>query len=240
MVLEVVVTLIVVCWWFYLALGAGNIFKALVQSRDEGELVLIPLVVLAATLLRPRLADLIPPPSSSWWPALPLILAGALLALVPFLGWVWAGPSTFLSPVRFLSALLMVAVTFAAAAVHPRLMAVLAGAIAAPAVFAIAAYMVPDELIKTIGAEQADSSSRILLDGWYQTELSQTSGGMALYHLMGWVGYWSPATLLGASFLSFRLRRPALGHACWAGAVALFVGMGQFYAQMVGQGWGQQ
>ncbi len=244
MVLVAVVTLILVCVWFSLALGAGNIFKMVVRYDDgPGELVLIPPAVLAGAVVGSRLAVFRPRPWSSWWPALPLMLAGALIGLFAFLGWVWEGPVTVLSPARIPGALLTVAVVFAAAALHPRLMAVLAGAIAAPTLFALVAYMVPDELISTIGAEiWTGGTGRILgasNDAWYHTELSQTFPGRALYHLMRWIGYWGPAALLGASSLSFRLRRPALGHACWAGAVALFVGTGQFYLQMVGEGFGR-
>ena len=163
-----------------------------------------------------------------------------MVALSVYLGWIWAGPAGLLSAERIVGTLLAVAVAFAAAASYPRLMAALAGAIAAPALFGLVAFLVPDSLITAIGADVFKSGTGRNLgpsyDDWYYTELSQTSWGTALYHLMRWVGYWGPVTLLGTWFL---LRRHALSHACWTGAIALFLATGQFYLQMVGEGFGR-
>lgn len=230
---------VILAWvWLGAALGSGSIYKALVREHyGPIELGLIPLAVIASALLRSRLTDFTPAPWSNWWPATQLMVAAAVIGLIWCLGSVWAGSPPILSLVRIPGAFLTIAVAFAAATLHPRLMAALAGAIAVPVLFWIVAYLVPDELIRTIGTEI--SEGRTGRGYWYDTELSQTFSGTALYHLMRWVGFWGPASLLGASLLSFLLRRQALGHACLAGAVALFVGAGQFYLQNVGEGFGR-
>ncbi len=239
--LVAVVAAILLLLWVSLAFGAGLISDQIVRDQDgPAELLLIPLAVLAGALLRPRLSRFTTLQGSNWRPILPLMVGCALVALFAYLGWTWERPAGLLSVERVLGTLLTVAAAFAAAALYPRLMAALAGAIAAPALFGLVAFLVPDSLIRTIGADVFESSTGRNLgpsgDDWYSTELGQTLWGTALYQLMRWVGYWGPVTLLGTWFL---LRRHAFSHACWTGAIALFLATGQFYLQMVGEGFGR-
>ena len=239
-VLVAVVAAILLYLWALLALGAGLIFKTVVREHDGPvELVLIPPAVLAGVILRPRLSRFIALQRSKWRPIVPLVVACALVALAVYLGWTSAGPAGLLSVERIVGGLLTAAVALAATALHPRLMAALAGAIAAPALFGLVAFLVPDTLITAIGAdafERSTGRSLGIWTNWSHTELGETFWGAPLYHLMRWAGYWGPVTLLGTWFL---LRRHALSHACWAGAIALFLGTGQFYLQMVGEGFGR-
>ena len=247
-----VVAIMLLVLYIMLLLGAGNLFKTFTRSYagpalGVAELAMVPIGVLAGVVLRSRWGWLMALREGRWRLELPLITASMLIAVALYLMVSWGGDWHLAA--RIPGALLTLTSSAAAAAFYPRTMAVLAGAITVPALFGIAAYLVPHELISTIGEDNFRSDTGRSLwgyprstglpgipDRWEQTDMGQSVWGPALYHLMRWVGYWVPGVLIIACVL---LRKRAIAHACWAGAIAIFIGSGQFYLQMVGEGFGR-
>ena len=254
----VVVAILVLLLYLTLLLGAGALFDYFIFSYEGpalgvAELAMVPIGVLAGAVLRSRCAWRTALRNGRWRgialssTELPFITAGMLIVVTLYLMASWGGGWHLAA--RIPGALLTLAVSAAAAALYPRTMAVLAGAIAVPALFGIAAYLVPRELITTIGEDNFWSDTGRnkwayprptglpgIPDRWEQTAMGQSVWGPVLYHLMRWVGYWVPGILVVSCVL---LRKRAIAHALWAGAIAIFIGSGQFYLQQVGEGFGR-
>ena len=241
----VVVAILVLLLYLTFLLGGS--------ALGVSELGMVPIGVLAGAVLRSRCAWLTALRNGRWRgialssDGVAVITAGMLIVVTVYLMVSWAGG--WHPAARIPGALLTLAVSAAAAAFYPRTMAVLAGAIAVPALFGIAADLVPRELITTIGEDNFRSDTGRSLwgyprstglpgipDRWEQTDMGQSVWGPVLYHLMRWVGYWVSGILVVSCVL---LRKRAIAHALWAGAIAIFIGSGQFYLQQVGEGFGR-
>lgn len=237
-VLTVVVGGFVLIGWATLALAAGNVFDSILFKHGADgepiELGLLPIGVAVGMVIRPRLGQL--PVRWQLNGVLSLLAAAAMVAIFLWLAWTWGRPSALLSVERVFGSLLVLTLAVGAAVFFPRHMAALVGVIAAPTLCGIAAYFVPDSLISAIGWETAGIDYRNYVP-WEYTKAGQTLwGAEVLYHVMKWIGYWVPGVLIIAAIL---LRKHAVMHACWTGAVAVFFATPQFYMQMVGEGFGR-
>ena len=101
-------------------------------EHDGIELVFFPLAAAVAAIVRSRLGALATLRASRVGPALPLLAAAVLAALVSYLGWSWVLERGLHEPERLLGAALVACAGVAGCVLFPRHTTVLAGAIAAP------------------------------------------------------------------------------------------------------------
>ena len=129
-------------------------------DRAGLELVLFPLAAAMAAMVRPRLGALAALRASRLGPALPLLAAGALAALVWFLAVWWVMERAWYAPERLLGAGLVAGAGVAGSVLFPRHTALLAGVIAAPALFGAAVIAFPDLLLYTVDDEWREGRAR--------------------------------------------------------------------------------
>ena len=211
--------------------GAGWLatFPPLRRSYPEHhgiELVLFPLAAAIAAIVRPRLGVL-ETLRARVGPALPLLAAAVLAALLCYLAWTWLLPGSWYRPERLLGAALVASAGVAGSVLFPRHTTVLAGAIAAPALFTAAVIAFPGLLHDPVDEAWKEEPARRLV--------LSAGGGVSLLLLAasvrprlrpgrervraGWM--WFLPRLAGR----IRLRRHALSPAAWIGALTLLVGV---------------
>ncbi len=132
-------------------------------ERDGLELVFFPLAAAMAAMVRPRLGALAALRESRVGPALPLLAAGALAALVCYLAAWWVTEREWYAPERLFGAGLVACAGVAGSVLFPRHTALLAGVIAAPALFGAAVVAFPNLLLYTVDDSWKEGHARGLM-----------------------------------------------------------------------------
>ena len=199
---------------FILLLIAFGLHRALsvtlrYPDRDGIELVAFPLAALAGAILRHRVSSIRALRARSIGPWLPLLAACAFAVLACILMWSWSwagegrwyGPERWYGPDRLFGAAALASVAFLTTVLFPRISAVLSGAIAAPALFAVIVFLFQDSLVPGPGYYGPSSPG----DRWLLHWLLPAAPVMS-------------AALVGACVL---LRPRVISHAAWGGALTL-------------------
>ncbi len=131
-------------------------------EREGLELLLFPLAAVLAAMVRSRLGALAALRASRVGPALPLLATGALVALVWYLGWSWVLDREWHEPERLLGAGLVGCAGVIGCVLFPRHTALLAGVIAAPALYGAAVLAFPGLLLDTVDQPSKESTARNL------------------------------------------------------------------------------
>ena len=183
------------------ALGVPlDLFGTTPPRREGLELVLFPLGVLAATVLVRSPQRCVGAINTSWigpWP--PIMAALVLLGIALLMVRIFELPETapLVTPERVLGAAIIAAAGFAGAVLYPRLAAILAGALAAPAVFGLLTIPIPERVLRAEGPDAEVYN---------------------IFVLVCWIG--GPLALGAAWYL---LRPRVVSHAAWAAGVMLVV-----------------
>ena len=196
-------------------------------EHDGIELVLFPLAAAIAAIVRSRLGALTALRARRVGPALPLLAAALLAALVWYLAWTWLLEGGWYRPERLLGAALVACAGVAGCVLFPRHTVILAGAIAAPALFAAAVVAFPGLLLDPVDEAWKEGPARRLMlraGGAVSLLLLAASVRPRLHPnrerlRAGWM--WFLPRLAGR----IRLRRHALSPAAWIGALTLLVGV---------------
>lgn len=131
-------------------------------EREGLELLFFPLAAVLAAMVRSRLGMLAALRSSRVGPALPLLATGTLVALLWYLGWSWVLEREWHEPERLLGAGLVACAGVVGCVLFPRHTALLAGAIAAPALYGVAVLAFLGLLLDPVGEPSTESTARNL------------------------------------------------------------------------------
>ncbi len=198
------------------------------DTENEGvELALFPLAAAGAAMARSRLGALATLRASRMGPALPLLAAAALAALLWYLGWTWELEREWHSPERLLGAVLVASAGVAGCALFPRHTAVLAGAIAPLALFGATVVAFPGLLYYPLYDPLEERDARVLM------AVAAPVGSLLLLaasvrlrpRAEGERPSPGSPRLLPRLVGAIRLRPPVLRYAAWSAAIALWIGV---------------